>query len=285
MSAYDEIRARMPGLPLAALIEIARGEPDEDLKWGAILELHRRGGEEEYQAALTLSESGNVQDREAAAHILGELGNTTDLSSSACVDVLLRLAADEDPTVLAAAARALSHRDDLRSVGPLIGLASHGEASVRLGVVHGLSGKNHPDAIATLIDLTSDPVDDIRDWAAFSLGQLSDADTPDLRDALRRRLTDANEDVRAEALCGLVRRKNAQAIALLAKLVEGNGQGLQVCHFDAIIELGDVSFLPKLLALRAAIDGEDIDCFWASSLDGAIDSLERSKMGLPQDSY
>ena len=54
-----------------------------------------------------------------------------------------------------------------------------------------------------LLRLTEDTDDDVRDWATFGLDVQGGADSAEIRDALFRKLTDRNADVREEAMAGL----------------------------------------------------------------------------------
>ncbi len=76
-------------------------------------------------------------------------------------------------------------------------------------------GDNRPESVAALVRLTSDPDRKVRDWALFSLGSCCTADSAEIREALRMRLTDPHLDARHEALWGLVRRKEKEAMATM----------------------------------------------------------------------
>ena len=53
----------------------------------------------------------------------------------------------------------------------------------------GMLGHDSPAAVESLILLSADPDEDIRNWATFGLGsQAEGVDTPELREALVRRL-------------------------------------------------------------------------------------------------
>src|SRR5205814_7161779 len=125
------------------------------------------------------------------------------------------LETDQDVQVLSAACIALGHLHDPRAVEPLVRLKDHPSEDVRYGVVFGLSGQHDDLAIATLIELSADQDSDVRDWATFELGTILDidgVDTPPLREALPARLSDPDDDTRAEALAGLARRKDERVL-------------------------------------------------------------------------
>jgi HEAT repeat protein len=61
---------------------------------------------------------------------------------------------------------------------------------------------------------------DVRDWAAFGLGVLGNTDSNEIREALVRRLTDSDEDVREEAMVGLGKRKDPRVLSTLLIALE-----------------------------------------------------------------
>lgn len=89
----------------------------------------------------------------------------------------------------------------------------------RWAVACGVAGSAQPDVIETLKLLMEDADDDVRKWATFGLGSQCGADSPDIRLALRQRLDDPFEVARDEALWGIARRKDREALLrLLARL-------------------------------------------------------------------
>ena len=136
----------------------------------------------------------------------------------------------------------------LDCIGLLVPMKNHPCNLVRWGVVHGIAGHNHPLAIQTLIELSRDEDEEIRDWASFALGSLIDTDTEEIREALWARVTDSFEDVRAEALTGLARRKDPRVRDLLLR--ELAAENVDIMIVDAAQELGDALLLPALLELK-----------------------------------
>lgn len=60
----------------------------------------------------------------------------------------------------------------------------------------------------------------MRDWATFGLGVLGRSDSPEIRDALVRRLSDSDQDVREEPMRGLGRRKDRRVLSALLSALE-----------------------------------------------------------------
>lgn len=83
-----------------------------------------------------------------------------------------------------------------------------------------MCGCTEDHAIQTLIELMGDLDDDVRDWATFELGTQCDADSPEIRDALRKRLEDPHVYARNEAIWGLVKRKDPLGLQLLLERLE-----------------------------------------------------------------
>ena len=75
-------------------------------------------------------------------------------------------------------------------------------------------------AIAALIELSSDPDYDVRNWATFGLGSQIDTDTPAIREALWARLEEPEDEVRGEAWVGLARRGDVRVAAALLRELE-----------------------------------------------------------------
>jgi HEAT repeat protein len=86
-----------------------------------------------------------------------------------------------------------------------------------------------------LLKLTSDPDEEIRDWAVFGLGVLGNADSPEIREALLRCLTDANENVREEAAVGLGKRRDKRLIPVLLTMLEDPNIKVRVAEAAAAL--------------------------------------------------
>jgi HEAT repeat protein len=105
-----------------------------------------------------------------------------------------------------------------RAEDALIQLRHNSDPEVRWAVAHGLGGTEHPDAIQALIELVEDTDDEVRNWSTFGLGQrypYNHPDSPEIRDAFRKRLNDPFRDVRDEAVWALALRKDLQGLQLL----------------------------------------------------------------------
>jgi HEAT repeat protein len=256
----------------AELISISlRGEPDDERALEALHLLHWRGTRDVLEAAAHLLRSPLPHERGRGADILGQLGIPERTFPEECVRLLLELLRREtEPAVLESAATALGFFHDPRAVPALVKLKAHPDPAVRFGVVQGLSGQEHPEAVAALIELSGDPDDNIRNWATFELGTQLETDTPELREALLRRVSDSHAEIRGEALVGLARRKDPRVLEpVVAALSAPN---VLVLAVEAAELLEDPRLLPILVELRDR-PGE-ADDYFGQVLDKVIRGYE-----------
>ncbi|CAN5467319.1 hypothetical protein BH10PLA2_BH10PLA2_14490 [soil metagenome] len=233
------------------LISIALTEQDEVAAWDAVVTLHYRGTREIFDAACQLCMGNCHQEKRLGANILGQLGIPKRTYPVETVHLLVQLLETEkNECVLQAICSALGHFHDARAISAVSRLRTHSSANVRFSVVFGVLG--HPDtlAIATLIELSRDQDDDVRNWATFGIGRQIDVDTPQIRAALLERVVDEDEDTRGEALFGLARRKDQRIVEPLIQ--ELNRCSVAKCHhsIDAAEELADPRLLPVLMNLK-----------------------------------
>jgi HEAT repeat protein len=204
------------------LQEVADENEALERSWRAIHELHRRGGIEVLQAARRLLSSDVPMERALGCAVLGQLGGPDRPYGEESVPALLDLADREpDAMVLSYTTAALGHLEDTRARDTLLRLSRHADSRVRFNVTIALTsciGRNDEgdlddvEALATLIAMTLDEDDDVRDWVTFAVGQHFVDDTPEVREALRERLEDPHDDTRIEAIAGLARRGDAIAL-------------------------------------------------------------------------
>ena len=200
------------------LVSLALSEQDENAAWDVVGILHFRGTQEVFDAARSLCRSRCAAEQTLGANILGQLGVPVRSFPDESVDILLTLIQpDRDADVLNAVCIALGHIHEPRSAPAICTLASHSSMGVRYAVAYALGGFTDELTIETLISLTRDPEESVRDWAMFALGSQCDVDTPEIRDALFQGTTDRDEVVRGEALVGLARRHDDRAIEPLIR--------------------------------------------------------------------
>src|SRR5688572_13477196 len=150
---------------------------DSDTRWNRIDDLHRSDRAAVLDEARRLCASPDPVRRQLGADILGQLRVATaadgtprigEPSHEAAMRILLDLAATEgDPDVLRALGIAFGHRRDPRGVPALRRWRAHADAEVRYAVAFGLVGLTEPLAIDTLVELSADDDDHVRNWATF----------------------------------------------------------------------------------------------------------------------
>ena len=204
------------------LVNAALTEQDEALALDAVYALQWRGTAEVFERALALCRSQSPQERQLGVEILAQNDVQERQRVSACREVLREMITFEaDADVIRSIITAFPFLDPEESVSFAIGQADHPSAQVRDGVVHVLmrytSSGERPEtsarAVETLIALTRDTNEKVRDWATFALATQTDIDTRVLRDALAARLNDTCDDCRAEALCGLAERHDSRVLS------------------------------------------------------------------------
>lgn len=235
----------------AELIAIALTETDEEVAWDAVRSLHWRGGLEVLELAMQLTKSTSSSERRLGADILGQLGIPERAYPEQCKSVLRDLlTAEENAEVLRAVLVALSHQNDIEAIPLVVRFATHPESEVRHGTVLALSmhnGHEVPHAIETLIALSNDACQRVRDWATFALGTLIEVDSKQIRDALADRLKDPDFDTRGEALVGLAQRKDVRVIAAIKIELESDCVGCLAIEAAELIASNELySFLVDL---------------------------------------
>ena len=242
-------------------IEAALGTHDEDCRWDLI------GGildecPDDVQAESAKLLAGQLdRGRTLGADILGRLANIEPTKRADIEEALLAaLAVEKAAASTASIVAALGHVGDPNTLGFIFPFSLHPTAEVRLAVAFALATVSphplEPDARMALIRLSQDCDAEVRDWATFGLGTLSDADGPDVRAALLARADDANREARAEALFGLAVRRDPRAVPHLIRALQSPlVGGLEV---DAAAAAGDPRLLPALWALQQSGRADEI---------------------------
>jgi HEAT repeat protein len=233
--------------------------------------LHLRGGEEEFSLGKGYCSSNDPGDRAVGADILAQLGWSDQTFLPESVDILIGLLDDPDDYVVYCAALGLGHRAEISAVPHLLKHVDHSDSLVRYGVVHGLSGHDDSRAIDALIRLARDDDHDVRNWAVFGLGSRIDADSPEIREALRQALRDSNHEIRGEALVGLAKRGDSSVVPEL--LNEWRRDNVSILSIEAAEESRDSRLYIRLKQFTEILP-LDYDPYFASRLADAIESCK-----------
>ncbi|MDZ4836812.1 MAG: hypothetical protein SGJ27_23775 [Candidatus Melainabacteria bacterium] len=149
--------------------------------------------------------------------------------------------------------------------------ADNPSEAVRLAIASSLGGEEDRDSISTLIKLTRDPCDDIRNWATFSLGILCKQNTERVRAALFARVNDEHDELRHEAILGLAVRKDHRVWDIITDELL-SGPRIWGRTLEAVVELADVSFYPMLQDLKVRWQTKDPEDIILNNLDSALEA-------------
>lgn len=220
-------------------------------------------------ASRKLCESVNPLEREVGVDILGQLGIPERTFPNESLEILLSLLErEQEAGFLETIAVALGHLHDPRAVEPLLKLKSHPDPDVRHGLTFALCGYEDDLAITTLIELSTDEDECVRDWATFGLGEMIQTDTQEIRDALIARLGDENADVRGEALAGLAQRKDMRVVDSLLKEMTAGWYGPLI--LESAAEIANPRLYPALMKIKAEV--ENLSDYEKGLLEEAINN-------------
>lgn len=251
-ASLDDLIAGTRASALAdAAAEEEQGE-EHDRLWLWIQALRQHGGEAVQGAAGQWCRDESPAMRAVGASVLGQLSPSLESPefARACIQCLLPLLDDSDAYVLESAILNLGHlygQDRRWDIAVVARHASHEDWNVRHACCFALGGmpaEESPLALATLIQLMGDEMDEVRDWATFGAAANSEADSPELRAALVQRLGDASEIVRAEAICGLAKRHDPRAHPAILEVL-GSHEALSPV-FEAAQAMPSPDFIDSL---------------------------------------
>jgi HEAT repeat protein len=201
------------------------GDYEDESPWGAVRALRQLGTREVFYRAVEWSESEDPLRRARGIDVLAQLGKTVDPPANSFPEEAYSIVShlvqrERDPRPLCSAIAALGHLDNSFAIPLIVGFAKHPNCDVRFQVACALgSFPNDSESVNTLLLLTSDSDEEVRDWAIFGLGVLGDADSTDIRDALFLRLSDSNEDAREEAMVSLSKRQDQRVLPTLMSVL------------------------------------------------------------------
>jgi hypothetical protein len=185
--------------------------PDSDELFERVGALVRRDPAAAMAAGESLMASTGNDRLEMAIRLVGVAAvlDRPNLRARALPTLRRVLAANADSGPLGWAIIELGHLDDEDADDAILGYVLHPEAEVRHAVAFALTSCGLDElSLAALCDLSRDEDEDVRDWATFGLGVLTDADSQAIRDALYGNVEDAEYETRVEAIIGLARRQD-----------------------------------------------------------------------------
>jgi HEAT repeats len=217
-------------------------------------ELARRGGGLIFDRALRFARSEDVARQCLEIDLLSDLGKVYDApASDECMEVLIAATESASTLIAKRAIHALGAFAPVRALPIILGKSRHSDEWIRLAVaralwsfIEGPVGDSN-EVVKVLLLLMNDDFDTVRDSATFSLGLLTDADGPLIRDSLADRLDDSDDDTRIGAIVSLARRRDPRAIRPLTEALERGEVDRHV--LEAAACLADTSLFSLLCGL------------------------------------
>jgi HEAT repeat protein len=246
-------------------------------EWSYIGELFRRPTEDVFQKCVQLTQSLEINERIIGVNVLSQLGSDKRSFQKETIKLLFEmLKKEENPKIIYLILVAIGHNNERLTKSHIAKIEKFKDSrssDVRFGLVMALSRCKHKYADDILIFLSHDKHADVRDWATFSIGSLSESNDPKLIAALWERTNDRDDDTRYEAFTGLAKRKQVEIKKNIMKELETGKYGSQL--FEAIAELGDTDFLLQLQTLLLDCkNDETVDSGWLADLEYCIVRLK-----------
>ncbi|MFI5345104.1 MAG: HEAT repeat domain-containing protein [Elusimicrobiota bacterium] len=257
--------------------------------WDCVSELRRRGTREIFLTAKELCLSNNQHRRCLGIDVLCQLRtedpnlqktpsshNTRPVFVQESIRLIRPFLSDRRIEVLTSAIYALGHMNDPKRAKLLSHLSTHRNRDVRHAIATALGSGGGPLGRQILINLSADKDPEVRNWATFGIGTLSETNSVAVREALAKRLHDRCKDARYEAIVGLAKRKDPRAIEhILHDLKTTNPR---VFTLDAAREFGHPIFLLLLKAQWKTARKEKLtDSYWGAQLKDAITACEQGR--------
>jgi hypothetical protein len=168
-------------------------------------------------------------------------------------DLLARnLDRSQDADLVYAWVQAVGSQELLDATDAVARHAAHSDSDVRFACAVALctlrAGATPESAVRALLSLARDPVDEVRDWATFALGQGGgeSVDTPEARALFAENVTHSSYQVRAEAIRALAQLGD---VGMLQRAFDTYELDLDLV--EAAQRTGDPTLHPLLLQLLA----------------------------------
>jgi hypothetical protein len=242
--------------------------PDDDMS-ESIEEMRERGSRSIADRAMLLVQSADRAERFVGIGVLNNFGpkqNFPFLEDFAAV--LIGKLDTDDEEQLDRVINCVAKTRSPIALAPLLRLATHPSAVVRLGVAQGLPSlagdgplSEGDPLVSALLSLMSDDAEEVRDWATFGVGSMLTIDGPSIRAALCVALRDPGGDVRAEALTGLVRRRDQCGFDEVVRALTGESVGRLDVQAAALLGDERLEEILRELVIWWDVDMADLD--WA----------------------
>jgi|AGTN01.2.fsa_nt_gi FOG: HEAT repeat len=253
--AVDQIVAKLVSVPIEDLVELAVRDIDENREQSPALEVLKAAETRQvFNRAKSLCASKNPRYRMIGVRVMfHRTGFKFEDEARMIVFGLAEREADED--VWEMLASALTHfRMEERS-RYLHRYVHSNKANLRYAVACSLGAQMDELAIQSLIALSRDEDDDVRNWATFGLHNgFYDPEEDEIEihadvcDALFARTCDPHDETRHEAIEGLAKLKDERVLKPLIKALQA--RSVWEMTVKGAKSIGHPSLLPHLIKLR-----------------------------------
>ncbi len=252
----------------------------EKTYWENIRVLRERPTQEVFDTSIELTKNGNPKIRKIGIDILAQLGTSPrpfyKESNILFFDLLEN---EKNPKVLMTILYAIGYNQEKltkQQICRLCELQYTENQLIKQGLVFALIGIDNTKAIETLIYLSSDKLNYIRDWATFGIGTLIERNNKKIINALWNRINDKHQDTRFEAIVGLAKRKDSRIDDIIIR--ELNTGEFGTLLFEAILEIGNKAFLPMMRQLleNERLKSENTNPEWLKELEECIGEMEKN---------
>lgn len=240
-------------MELNALIVSALSVESDDEYYSLLREAQSSLSDDELLRTGEILLDGSEDEAELGAALLLALSQTEpDIRAKALRLLHALVQSDRTDPVIATGIMALFHFRDESNIPLLVKLIGSNNQEVRQCLAKALA-RHSPtrEVVDSLITLTDDPAEEVRDWATFEFANsLFEIDSPNLRRVLKLRLGDESAGVRGNAALALAIRKDGSAIPVLQEFLSQDSVDDTI--LEAVRMLGD----EKLLSLAAEKFGD-----------------------------
>lgn len=202
-------------------------DPEDKPRWEAVNQLRAIGTLRIFNQALAWCNCSDYKKQLSGTDVLAQIGRTaehraTKFAEESYPAIVALLRANPEDELKSSAIAALSFLENPDAIPLICSFRSSQNKDVRFTVACALGGQfaNDHVAIETLLELMRDEDEDVRNWATFSLGVVSDADSLEIRKAFLERLGDSFVEVREEAVEALAKRKDLRVLPTLTQMLQ-----------------------------------------------------------------
>lgn len=217
---------------------------ESDEYWQAVHKIRMVGAEFVCGYILPQCASENSDIRLRAIDVLAQLDSRDESKTVLFLKSLLK--EEQNDQVIRSCIYAIGHQyyHNHSIIDAIEKYSDHDNPDIRQAVATALPNSNCEEkSIKMLIKLMADEVSAVRDWATFSLGNLMNSDSPEIREAFIERLVDDDLDVVVEAIVALASRNDMRALPRLIWHLEHEDTSSAL--IDAAMALLDLHAVPE----------------------------------------